>query len=1309
MQDDEEARERLLARQVHMYQVRLNEATDELTQQQIAVQKNEWARESAHEQLGDLSKPLRKDVRAALRKRHTKNGRAFFNALILRPASRAFMGLPKGWKFVALLPVAWVVYTLHRDWRPGDGADLAILAALLYVLVLPILFLIERRQLVRPILRSVKDQASDFRSLRLFYVHPAHSPAGNERTVKVPMLRIDTEGTSGKETLAMSRTTWTTSGLSEGGTFLSIAHDSKVILTYQVTEHGGIHLFDQRTPFAKQHGELVREMLERRTSELLHLQKLIRQYGTLQHETERLRNEVSRLEVLLTRARHLESIWEDVYAKEAVLDFVLKRVALFNVRANATPPGILLAGPVGNGKEFLVKKIAESTSARFIEVSVAETRSAEDVKKIWSQARSNGPAVMFIDYAERLFPAPTSQASGRAQREVTAAWIEAWDEHPPSRSRVWVILSVKNQDDLHPRMLAHLGSSRIEIPSPDRAGRAAILEAACVRNKVLCEIPKALLDLTEGATILELRNIVKEALMHSYPDSPTEQIWKDAVRTIRGTDDDFRDPTKTWDRLVLAPEIEAQLQRVTKILRNAKAYQERGVTVPSILLYGPPGTGKTDIARTLANEGGIKFVFADGTQMKAQYVGQSAHLVKDVFAKARQNAPCALFIDELDAPAAKRGSANADSFTRDVVTQMLTEMDGVKKSDAALFILAATNRPEDIDPAILSRFGSKIEIGLPDEAARAEIFVRLLRERPVDPAMDCEEVAALVAKRTQGRSGRDLVKLVESGMARAVMGAASPSDVVLSQAHLLAELSPERREVSDAELTDIWAKIVLAPEVEGTIVRKVKAFNRAGKAAPRGLLLYGPPGTGKTEIAKRIAESTDCYFMDLKGPDLKAGHVGGSGQNVRKVWERARARGRCIMFVDECEGVFGRRGGTSTDSASEELVGAFLAEWDGMGADGQVWVIGATNRRQLLDEAIVSRFGSSLEIEIPSAAAREEIVRLELVKHERQVDVPEFVEKLTTGFSGRKLAMIVREVCAMADERGAGIGENDWHSALARHLDASKESVDESARWESLVLQADTRGKLQTICGTLRHVESLKEMGVDPPTGVLLYGPPGTGKTQIARTMANEAGVAFIAAATADLKAKFLGQSGHAVKELFQRARSSAPSILFIDELETVAASRSGGEADQLTREIVTQLLQELDGIRKSERHVFVLAATNYPNLIDNAIRSRFEEEIEIPNPGAPEREQLFRIFLSKQKRLSKELDIDELAEMLTKLAGELSGRDIRNFMKRASQRAVMRALADDDPSDLEITHDDLIEEVRALNQEAREGAADSA
>jgi SpoVK/Ycf46/Vps4 family AAA+-type ATPase len=913
---------------------------------------------------------------------------------------------------------------------------------------------------------------------------------------------------------------------------------------------------------------------------------------------------------------------------------------------------------------------------------------------LWGHYRDEANAVvLFIDYADQVFARPGSENEG-ASRETLLAWLEEWSERDVAHGNIWVVMSAQSEQGLHPNILAQFGSSKIEIGAPDAEGRALILRNACIDNQMQTEVAAWVSETTGGASIRELRDIVKEAKLHSVPNPPTDAHWREAIKNVRGTEAALKDERKTWDRLVLPAEIKEQLQRVARILREADRYKEKGVSVPNVLLFGPPGTGKTDIARTFANEGGVKFMMATTADLKAEYIGQSAHRVRDVFAKARASAPCVLFIDEIETVAAKRGSG--DSFTQEIVTELLQQMDGARKTDdRQVFVLAATNRPEDIDSAILSRFTSKIEIPLPDEEGRREMLKRLIAERTVDPALDIDEVSAYLAKRLNRKSGRDLVSLVSRAMERAVMAADSPDDVKLTRELLLAEVAPQGgRQLSEEEIQAAWSRIVLKPEIKESIISKIRMFNAGDKAAPRGMLLYGPPGTGKTEIARRIADSAGCYFMALSGPDLKAGYSGQSGQNVRKIWEQARARGRCVIFVDECEGVFARRGSTNADAATDEVVQAFLAEWDGVASEGQVWVVGATNRRDLLDDAIVSRFGAAIEIGMPEAAERVQILRLEMEKLERRAEVPDFVARQTTGFSGRNLAMIAREICTLAAERGGVIDDEVWRAVLARYAQANVETVDENARWDALILAEDTLEKLKAICESLRHVEVLKQQGFEVPRGALLYGPPGTGKTQIARTLANESGLAFIAATTADIKAGYIGQSGQKTRELFERARGKAPCILFIDEMESVAPARGSAGADQFTNEVVTQLLQELDGVKKSDRHVFLLAATNIPDAIDAAIRSRFEDEIEIPNPDFAQRRQLFELFLRKQKNV--DFDIAAMSERLARDAGDVGGRDIRNIVQRASQRAIRRALKAGTPERVQLSGDDLVAELSA-------------
>jgi SpoVK/Ycf46/Vps4 family AAA+-type ATPase len=1003
---------------------------------------------------------------------------------------------------------------------------------------------------------------------------------------------------------------------------------------------------------------------------------------------------------LLGNIKRLADIWASVYASDKVFGFLIRRIDLFNLRDRATPAGILLHGYPGNGKEFLAQTIARSAFAQFIKPTADQLTSAKDVKALWSAVKS--PAVLFVEYADQLFPKPGSEQDGPGAREATLAWIEEWTRREPWQSGVWVVMTAQQEKNLHPRVLAVLGGSKIEVTAPETVpDRQKLLALACAENDLPGRAPQWLIGSLGGASIRELREIVRETKVQCVPNAPRDEHWRAAVTTVRGNEG--VDRTKTWDRLVLPQDKKDQLKRAARILREADRYKEARINIPNILLYGPPGTGKTDIARTFANEGGVKFIAAGTADLKGQYIGQSAHLVRDLFGRARASAPCVLFIDEIEAVAAKREGAGTDSFTQDIVTEMLAQMEGASKSDRPVILLAATNLPERIEPAILNRFTTQIEIPLPDEAARAEILKRLLAEKPCDPSLDVEETCAFLAKRLNRKSGRDLVKIVDRAMERAATESDSPEMIALTRDLLLKEALPQAREVSEASLAEIWSKIVLKPSVKQDLLDKIRSFNRADKAAPSGLLLYGPPGTGKTEIARRLADSASCYFMSLKGPDLKASSVGQSGERVQAIWEKARARGRCVMFIDECEGVFARRGGTNSDGASEELVQAFLAEWDGVGSEDQrVWVVGATNRKDLLDDAISSRFGAEIEIGLPEAAERLQILKLSMVKLDRPPDVPEFLGQETVGFSGRNLSRLASDVCVRASQSGGVITDALWREMIKRLRPT--EAVDSSARWDSLILAPETLTKLKGVCEALRHVETLRKQGVPPPKGTLLYGPPGTGKTQIARTLANESGLAFIAAATADLKAGFTGQSVQKVRELFDRARGRAPCILFIDEIDAVAPARGGSGSDQFTIEIVNQLLQEMDGIKSTDRHVYVLAATNRPETVDEAVRSRLKDSIEVPNPDAPQRQQLFRLFLGK---LKTDFNPDQMAAELAKRTNNIGGRAISAIVERAAQEAVNRAIAQGTPDRVVLTREDMMREVAPRSKEVSDADLD--
>ncbi len=487
-------------------------------------------------------------------------------------------------------------------------------------------------------------------------------------------------------------------------------------------------------------------------------------------------------------------------------------------------------------------------------------------------------------------------------------------------------------------------------------------------------------------------------------------------------------------------------------------------------------------------------------------------------------------------------------------------------------------------------------------------------------------------------------------------------------------------------VADAWAGLVLDQDIKKQLIASASHFASGSASATRGLLLYGPPGTGKTEIAKALAASMGCAFLSKKLSDLKAEYIGQSSHKVTAVWKEALGHDRAVLFIDECDAAFARRDG-KTDEFVKEIVNAFIAEWEGFDQQSTVWVVGATNRRDEIDPAVLSRFAEQVEIALPGGEQRVEILAGELRRAGIRASLPAETARLTQGMAGRDLSTLAKSLARVGIE-----GEAISVDALARltggYRKQSSITTDAQARWDNLVLAEPVMQQLQRTARLLQHAEQFRQQNLSVPQAMLLFGPPGTGKTQIARTLANETGLSFLSASTGDLKGRHLGESAGNVKQLFQRARENSPALLFLDEVDVLAPARGAG--DSYTTEMIGQLLQEMDGVEAHGGHVFVLAATNLPDSLDSAVRSRFALEVEIPRADLPALERLVRVMLAG-KPIGFDLDV-RVAELCVDKLG-WSGRDLRAWIGRAEQRAMARALDSDNPANVCIQLDDFASE----------------
>jgi transitional endoplasmic reticulum ATPase len=473
-------------------------------------------------------------------------------------------------------------------------------------------------------------------------------------------------------------------------------------------------------------------------------------------------------------------------------------------------------------------------------------------------------------------------------------------------------------------------------------------------------------------------------------------------------------------------------------MRHPELFKHLGIEPPKgVFLYGPPGCGKTLLAKAVANESGAHFVALNGPEIMSKFYGESEGKLREIFEDAEKNAPSIIFIDELDAIAPKREEVTGE-VERRVVAQLLTLMDGLK-SRGQVIVIAASNRPDAVDPALRrpGRFDREISISMPDKKGRREILQVHVRGMPLGEDISIEQISDV----THGFSGADLSALSREAAMRAMRRflpridlekQVIPTSVLKSLKvekndfyEAMKEITPSALREVYVEVPEIhWDDIGGLDEVKKQLKEMVELplknpelFEQMGIAPPKGVLMYGPPGTGKTLLAKAVATESSANFISVRGPEVMSKWVGESEKAVREIFKKARQASPCIVFFDEIDSIAPARGGRTDSGVTERLVNQLLAELDGLVTLKNIVVIAASNRPDIIDTALLrpGRFDRSVYIPLPDPKAREAIFRVHTKRMplDESIDFSALAQK-TEGYTGADIEAVCREAALNA-------------------------------------------------------------------------------------------------------------------------------------------------------------------------------------------------------------------------------------------------------------------------------------------------------
>ncbi len=609
----------------------------------------------------------------------------------------------------------------------------------------------------------------------------------------------------------------------------------------------------------------------------------------------------------------------------------------------------------------------------------------------------------------------------------------------------------------------------------------------------------------------------------------------------------------------------------------------------------------------------------------------------------------------------------------------IIRMDGIVRKNAEVSVdEKVIVRKAEVKPALQVKFS----LGSPTiEISRSESSLRAIKRRLLDYAVIEGDIVPL-----QLLGSLALLYVVQTRPSGPVIINEDTKIVILDKSSALMKFP----KVTYEDIGGIKNVIERVRELVELPLKHPELFRKLGIDPPKGILLYGPPGCGKTLLAKAVATESDAYFIPVNGPEIMSKFYGESEQRLREIFEEAKKHTPAIIFIDEIDAIAPKRDEVIGE-VERRVVAQLLTLMDGLEGRGDVMVIGATNRPHGVDPALrrPGRFDREIEIPLPDKQGRLEILQIHTrnAPLAKDVDLRKLAE-ITHGFTGADLAALVKEAAMNALRRvlpkidleeeippeiieSLNITMDDFMKAFKEVSPSGLREVlveVPEVRWEDIGGLEDVKQQLrEAIEWPIKMPESYYRLGIDPPKGILLYGPPGCGKTLLAKAVATESGANFIAVKGPEILSKWVGESEKAVREIFRKARTYAPAVIFFDEIDALAPTRGYSGDSFVSERVVSQLLTEMDSVERL-RNVVIVAATNRPDLVDPALLrpGRLEKTIHVKPPDRGARLSILKVHTRKVP-LASDVDLEDLA---TRTEG-YSGADLAALVREAAMNAL--------------------------------------